>query len=137
MTDVVTSERRSEIMSNIRSKDTTPELAVRRLVFGMGYRYRLHVARLPGKPDIVMAGRKKIIEVRGCFWHGHQGCPDGRIPKTRPEYWGAKIKRNIERDEKNLAELERNGWRVLVVWECELKDVGVLKARLKDFIASP
>jgi len=121
-------------MSRIRSKDTGPEMAVRRLVFGMGYRYRLHVSKLPGKPDIVMASRKKVIEVRGCFWHSHQGCQDGRIPKSRVEYWTEKIGRNVERDARNLESLQRGGWKVLVVWECELKDVEVLRERLRTFI---
>lgn len=134
MTDVCTVERRSQIMSRIRSKDTGPEMVVRRLVFGMGYRYRLHVAKLPGKPDIVMAGRRKVIDVRGCFWHGHQGCQDGRIPKSRVEYWAEKISKNAERDARNLEWLQREGWKVLVVWECELKDVETLRERLRAFI---
>lgn len=134
MTDVCTVERRSQIMSHIRSKDTGPEMVVRRLVFGMGYRYRLHVAKLPGKPDIVMAGRRKVIDVRGCFWHGHLGCQDGRIPKSRVEYWAEKIGKNAERDARNLEWLQREGWKVLVVWECELKDVETLRERLRAFI---
>ena len=136
MIDTCTKERRSEIMAKIRSKDTTPELLVRRLIYGMGYRYRLHVSRLPGKPDIVMHGRRKIIDVRGCFWHGHEDCVLGRRPKSRPEYWIPKIARNIERDKKNLAQLEQDGWRVMIVWECELKDLASLETRLHEFITS-
>lgn len=136
MTDTRTKEKRSEIMSKVHSKDTAPELLVRRLIFGMGYRYRLHVARLPGKPDIVMIGRRKIIDVRGCFWHGHESCKYGSLPKSRQEFWAAKITRNRQRDRDNLRSLEDSGWKVLVVWQCELKNVGLLKARLYEFIES-
>jgi DNA mismatch endonuclease, patch repair protein len=134
MVDTRTVRKRSEIMSKVRSKDTRPELTVRRLIFGMGYRYRLHVASLPGKPDIVMAGRKMIVDVRGCFWHGHEGCRYGRLPKSREDFWEAKIKRNRERDRLNRARLEKAGWRVLVVWQCELKNPEALKTRLYEFI---
>lgn len=136
MIDVCSSEHRSQIMSKIRSKDTGPEMIVRRLVFGMGYRYRLHVTSLPGKPDIVMTGRRKVIDVRGCFWHGHEGCKLGRRPKSRTEYWLPKIARNIERDAINHAQLESEGWKVLVLWECELKDMASLEAKLRAFIES-
>lgn len=121
-------------MSKVHSKDTAPELLVRRLIFGMGYRYRLHVAGLPGKPDIVMVGRRKIIDVRGCFWHGHESCKYGLPPKSRQEFWTAKITRNCQRDRDNLRSLEDGGWKVLVVWQCELKNVALLKIRLYEFI---
>lgn len=134
MVDTRTAQKRSEIMSKVRSKDTRPELTVRRLIFGMGYRYRLHVASLPGKPDIVMAGRKRIVDVRGCFWHGHEGCRYGGLPKSREDFWEAKIKRNRERDRLNRGTLEKAGWRVLVVWQCELKNLEALKTRLYEFI---
>lgn len=132
--DTRTKEKRSEIMSRVRSKDTGPELLVRRLLFGMGYRYRLHRRDLPGNPDIVMPGRRKIIDVRGCFWHGHEGCRYGRLPKSREDFWGAKIDRNRERDTANLKVLEDAGWRVLVVWQCELKDLNVLEKKLHGFV---
>ena len=136
MTDTRTKEKRSEIMSKVRSKDTGPELIVRRLIFGMGYRYRLHVTCLPGKPDIVMIGRKKIIDVRGCFWHGHANCKYGRLPKSRQEFWFQKITRNRERDQVNQYTLENNGWNVLIVWQCELRNIELLKNKLYEFIES-
>ncbi len=134
MTDSRTREKRSEIMSTVRSKDTGPELSVRRLIYAMGFRYRLHCKDLPGKPDIVMIGRKKIIDVRGCFWHGHDECKYGRLPKSRQDFWKVKIDRNRERDFKNLGLLLETGWRVLVVWQCELKNIDTLKIRLHEFI---
>ncbi len=109
-------------MRRVKAKDTAPELAVRRLLTRMGLRYRLHRADLPGKPDIVMPGRKLAIFVHGCFWHGHD-CPRGaRVPKANREYWEAKIGRNRARDIEHRAGLAVKGWRVLTVWECELKD---------------
>ena len=123
-------------MSRVKGKNTKPELVVRRLVFGMGYRYRLHAKKLPGHPDIVFPGRKKVIFVNGCFWHGHAGCNYGRLPKSRVEYWQAKIKRNQVRDRENTALLETNGWQVLTVWQCELKDIETLVNRLNEFIES-
>jgi DNA mismatch endonuclease (patch repair protein) len=121
-------------MSRVRSKNTIPELAVRRLVFRMGYRYRLHCKQLPGKPDLVFAGRRKIIFVNGCFWHGHVDCRYARLPKTRIDFWRTKRKVNRARDRTNIAKLEKNGWKVLVVWQCELKDPNILSKKLYDFI---
>ena len=132
--DRLSPERRSWLMSRVRSKDTLPELAVRRLVFGMGYRYRLHVPRLPGKPDLVFSARRKIIFVHGCFWHGHKGCRYARLPKSRVEYWQDKRRRNRLHDRRTVAALEREGWHVLVVWQCELKDVNKLTAKLHEFL---
>ena len=114
--DALTPERRSANMRMIKSKDTSPELTVRRFVHGMGYRYLLHVASLPGKPDLVFPCRKKIIEVRGCFWHQHAGCIDSHIPKSRIEYWKPKLARNESRDAVNEGQLRSQGWRVMVVW---------------------
>lgn len=132
--DIYTEEKRSEVMSKVRSKNTNPELIVRQLIFGMGYRYRLHVASLPGKPDIVMGKRRKIIDVRGCFWHAHEGCKHAALPKTRTDFWAAKIACNRERDKKNLDCLNESGWDVLIVWQCELKNLDALKSKLKEFI---
>lgn len=134
--DRLTPEHRSWLMSRVGSKDTKPELVVRRLVFAMGYRYRLHSKHLPGSPDLVFPGRKKVIFVNGCFWHGHPGCRYGRLPKSRVEFWQAKIDRNRERDRENIASLEADGWRVLTVWQCELKDIETLANRLNEFIQS-
>lgn len=136
MMDIFTIKKRSEMMSKVRSKNTTPELIIRRLIFAMGYRYRLHVAELPGKPDIVMIGRRKIVDVRGCFWHAHKGCKYATLPETRQNFWAAKISRNRERDETNLDSLKRAGWDVLVIWQCELKNLESLKDRLYKFIES-
>jgi len=121
-------------MSRIRSRDTWPELIVRRLVHGMGYRFRLHVASLPGKPDIVLPRLRKIIEVRGCFWHQHRDCVDSHIPKSRVEYWGPKLERNQRRDRENVQALQRLGWRVYVVWECETNAASQLARRLSRFL---
>jgi DNA mismatch endonuclease, patch repair protein len=132
--DRLDAQRRSWLMSRIRSKNTSPELAVRRLVFGMGYRYRLHGKQLPGKPDLVFAGRKKVIFVNGCFWHGHKGCRYARIPKTRIDFWKTKMRKNRARDRKNIALLEVNGWHVLTIWQCELKNIETLKSKLYEFI---
>ncbi len=121
-------------MSRVKSKNTTPELAVRRMLFGMGYRYRLHDRRLPGKPDIVLPGRRKIVFVNGCYWHGHRGCRYARLPKSHVEFWSSKIERNRERDQQNIVLLEADGWKVLTVWQCELKCIEKLANRLYDFI---
>jgi DNA mismatch endonuclease (patch repair protein) len=134
VTDKLTPERRSENMRKIRAKNTSPEMLVRRLVHGIGFRYRLHVAALPGKPDLVFPGLKKIIEVRGCFWHAHGKCIDSHVPKSRHDYWGPKLQRNQDRDAANLRSLKSLGFRVLVVWECEVKNERRLTARLRRFL---
>jgi DNA mismatch endonuclease (patch repair protein) len=132
--DTISAERRSANMSRIRSRDTSPELKVRRLVHGMGYRYSLHVAKLPGKPDLVFRRLNRIIDVRGCFWHQHTGCVDSHIPKSRIEYWRPKLARNQKRDRENEQKLQEMGWRVFVVWECETKDNVRLSKRLARFL---
>ncbi len=121
-------------MRRIRSKGMKPEMAVRRLVHSKGFRFRLHSPFLPGKPDLVLPRLGKIIEVRGCFWHRHKGCIDSHIPKSRREYWLPKLKRNLRRDKDNLERLRAMGWRVLVVWECEVRDVERVSARLEAFL---
>ena len=123
-------------MRAIRSKNTVPELVVRRLAHRLGYRFRLHYPHLPGKPDLVFATRRKIIFVHGCFWHGHESpnCSSGLKPKSNRGYWLPKLARNSERDAEHEAALAADGWDVLVIWECETKDDKVLAARLRQFL---
>ena len=125
-------------MRAVRSKNTRPEMMVRRLIHAMGYRYRLHVRRLPGTPDLVFGPRRAAIFVHGCFWHQHD-CPRGaRIPKSRREYWLPKLRGNSERDSKNEQRLTEMGWRVLVIWECQIRDENELRHRIRAFLeASP
>lgn len=134
--DSLTPDRRSANMSRIRSKDTKPEMMIRRMLHGLGYRYRLHRRDLPGAPDLVFPARKKVILVHGCFWHQHKGCVDGRLPKSRKDYWQPKLLRNVERDRRNIAKLRRGGWQVLKLWECEILRDKVVRARLIDFLGS-
>ena len=122
-TDVFTKEKRSEVMRAVKGRDTKPEIALRKKLFALGYRYRLNVKTLPGKPDIVFPKHKTVIFVHGCFWHGHDCKRGSRAPKQNAEYWREKIARNKARDKKNAADLEKLGWRVVTVWECELKDL--------------
>lgn len=123
-------------MSRIRSKDTKPEMRVRRIVHGLGYRYRLHASDLPGRPDLVFRPRRSVIFVHGCFWHRHEGCSRNRIPKLpeRREFWRHKLNGNARRDRLNQAALRRMGWDVLVIWECETKDIDRLVERIREFL---
>ena len=121
-------------MSRVKGRDTLPERQVRSLLFRMGYRFRLHVKHLPGKPDIVLPRFRKVIFVHGCFWHCHAGCVRATRPKTNEEFWRQKLNRNAERDEQNLAELRGSGWRTLVVWQCEIGDAESLRTRLENFL---
>lgn len=129
------SAQRSEIMRSVKSRDTKPEIVVRRLLHRMGYRYRLHRPDLPGRPDIVFSSRKKVIFVHGCFWHGHTCKRGSRQPKTNADYWRAKIERNVERFAGQLEELARKGWDSLVLWECELSEESNLRVRLIQFLS--
>lgn len=122
-------------MRRIRAKNTAPEMIVRRLVHGMGFRYRLHVSALPGKPDLVFPRLSKIIEVRGCFWHQHKSCIDSHIPKSRIEYWRPKLQGNKRRDKQNEKKLRALGWDVFTLWECELKDPNEVKHRVARFLS--
>jgi DNA mismatch endonuclease (patch repair protein) len=135
--DHLSSSERSRQMALMKSKNTAPELAVRKIVYGMGFRYRLHEKGLPGKPDIVFKGRKKVIFVHGCFWHRHEGCRRASNPKSNLDYWSAKFNRNTTRDRANLQALHDAGWETLIVWECELKSVDALATKLRAFISSP
>ncbi|MDE0604804.1 MAG: very short patch repair endonuclease [bacterium] len=132
--DPLTARQRSELMSRIRSKDTRPEMLVRRLVHGMGYRYRLHAKELPGRPDLVFRPQRKAILVHGCFWHRHEGCPANRMPKTRREFWSRKLNGNARRDQRNKETLEREGWQVLIIWECETKDLDRIARVVRRFL---
>jgi DNA mismatch endonuclease (patch repair protein) len=128
---------RSENMRRIRSKNTVPEMAVRRLVHSMGYRYRLHRGDIPGKPDLAFPRRRKVIFIHGCFWHQHPGCREGRPPKSNAAYWLPKLSRNQERDKTALEKLAASGWQALVVWECEIKDVHTLIEKVREFLERP
>jgi DNA mismatch endonuclease (patch repair protein) len=121
-------------MRSIRSTDTKPELTVRRLLWSLGARYRLHARELPGRPDIVMRRRKIAILVHGCFWHLHEGCPLARVPRSQPDYWPTKLRKNKERDQANLATLTAMGWTVLVVWECETAYTEKLCRELRNLL---
>jgi DNA mismatch endonuclease (patch repair protein) len=123
-------------MRAIRSRDTKPEKRVRSLLHAAGYRYRLHSADLPGKPDIVFRSRKAAIFIHGCFWHGH-ACQKGRTPRANNEYWRVKLTRNAERDSINIAALHSQGWHTLIIWECETKDLAALHACFAAFIGTP
>ncbi|MBZ9892953.1 DNA mismatch endonuclease Vsr [Mesorhizobium sp. BR1-1-6] len=120
MVDFLSTEQRSERMSRIRSKDTSPELALRRALHALGLRFRVHYRRLPGTPDIVLPKFKTVVLVHGCFWHRHAGCKVASTPKSRTPFWQEKFDRNVHRDQQNTAALEERGWKVMVAWECEL-----------------
>ena len=131
--DSLTPRQRSAVMSAVRSKNTEPELAVRKLLYSLGYRYRLHVKDLPGHPDIALRKRRCVIFVNGCFWHGHS-CRRGSPPSSNIEFWRRKIGKNRNRDRHVRRELRKNGWSVLTVWECETKDPARLQRRLSRFL---
>lgn len=132
--DTLTPAERSRRMSLVRGKDTKPEMLVRRLVHGLGYRYRLHARDLPGNPDLVFPSRSKVIFVHGCFWHRHGKCKNTRWPKSKLDFWRPKLEQNHERDKVNRRRLHGLGWRVMVIWECQLSKLPVLTARLRAFL---
>lgn len=132
--DRISPTNRSRNMAAIRGKDTKPEMIVRRLLHSLGYRYRLHRKDIPGRPDIVFIGRRKVIQVHGCFWHQHPGCKAAHVPLSRVEYWQPKLARNVARDTVNLEALSAAGWDVLVLWECEIKRGGDILDRLVRFL---
>ena len=134
MTDTVSPEVRSRVMSHVKSKGMKPEMQVRRLLHGLGYRYRLHRADMPGRPDLVFPSRRKVVFVNGCFWHKHSGCPRVRIPVTNRDYWLPKLERNRARDERNIALLQEDGWEVMTVWECQLRDLPATTEGLVAFL---
>lgn len=129
--DTLSRFERSARMRLIHSRDTKPELVVRRMIHRMGYRFRLH-GNLPGRPDLVFRSKARVIFVHGCFWHSHKNC--GRTPKSRLEYWKPKLRRNVERDKEAQRQLRRLGWKLLVVWECELENLSSLARKVRKFL---
>ena len=136
MVDTVTPNRRSEIMSHIKSKGMKPEMVVRRITHAMGYRYRLHYDSLPGTPDLVFPARRKVIFVHGCFWHQHSDpdCKIARQPRSNRDYWLPKLQRNALRDAEHQADLEAAGWKILVVWECETKSIDNIQNIIREYL---
>ncbi|MGI8539108.1 MAG: very short patch repair endonuclease [Rubrobacteraceae bacterium] len=132
--DTLSPEQRSKVMSRVKNKDTKPEMRVRRMIHAMGYRYRIHRRKLPGSPDLVFPERRKVIFVHGCFWHHHEDCKHGRIPKSRPEYWVPKLEKNMSRDIENQAKLREMGWDIMVIWECETEEAAGLPNRIMSFL---
>ncbi|MBA9065641.1 DNA mismatch endonuclease (patch repair protein) [Methylobacterium fujisawaense] len=127
-------ESRRRLMARFRGRDTKPEVAARRVLHRLGYRFRLHRKDLPGRPDIVLPRHGAVIFVHGCFWHRHSGCRVATMPKTRPDFWRQKFEQNTQRDARNIAKLHAAGWRVLVLWECETKDRDKMAEILLDFL---
>lgn len=134
--DTISPQKRSWNMSRIRSNDTTPELVVRSFLYKNGFRYRLHYKKLPGHPDIVLPKYKTVVEVRGCFWHRHPGCSKATTPSSNTNFWNAKFERNVERDRKNILALQKLGWNVIVVWECETHKKVFPPQSLRDFVTA-
>lgn len=137
MTDPLVGQRRSALMRSVRRSDTAPEIATRKILHAMGIRFRLHRDDLPGTPDIVLANRRTVIFVHGCFWHRHPGCAKATFPKTRTDFWASKFAANIARDADKTAALRAQGWKVLVVWECEIRDRYSLALRLAEQLGIP
>jgi DNA mismatch endonuclease (patch repair protein) len=134
MADVFSPSKRSEVMRQVRSKDTTPEIVVRSFAHRLGYRFRLHRTDLPGSPDLVFPRLKRVVFVNGCFWHGHNCARGARIPKTNRDYWVTKIRRNCERDKASYRKLRKAGWKVLVIWECTVTKGDSWQRRLAQFL---
>lgn len=136
MADTLTKNERSIRMGRVKSRDTSPELQVRRMIHRMGFRYRLYVRELPGRPDIVLPRHRKAVFVHGCFWHRHAalGCKLARLPKSRLEFWLPKLESNRRRDQRDMRKLRNAGWQIMVVWECQLRDKERLENRLKRFL---
>jgi len=136
-TKLKTTATRSAIMRAVRSKNTGPELVLRRLLSEMGYRYRLHNSFLPGKPDVSFGRRKKVIFLHGCFWHQHAGCEKSGVPKSNLSYWKPKLRRNVERDRQVRRALRKLGWRLMVIWQCSLRNESAIRYRLRQFLGPP
>ena len=133
--DIMTPEKRSWNMSRIRGRDTKPELAVRSLLHGMGYRFRLKNAELPGKPDIILSRYKTVIFVHGCFWHRHKGCRYAYNPKSKVEFWQHKFESNVRRDQQVAEQVRKLGWHLLTLWECEINNTQTFKEKIKVFFS--
>jgi len=136
MVDMVTTERRSEIMGRIRSTNTSPEIRVRRVAHALGLRFRLHRRDLPGKPDLVFPGHRSVVFVHGCYWHQHPGCKRGQLPKSAQDFWRDKFTTNLLRDARNEATLRESGWNVIVIWECETKNDETISQALLPLVRS-
>lgn len=134
-TDVYSPAKRSEVMRSVRGKNSGIERLVRSAIHRLGFRFRLHIADLPGQPDVVLPRHRKIIFVNGCFWHQHRGCVKSKQPQTRADWWRSKLERNVERDRDARRRLVRMGWQVFVIWECETRDQEALTRRLRVFMA--
>jgi DNA mismatch endonuclease (patch repair protein) len=132
--DIYSKAKRSEIMSHISDRDSRMEISVRKALFSAGLRYRKNVKSLPGKPDIVLPRYKTVIFTHGCFWHGHEGCKASKLPESRRDFWEKKIRENVERDKRDIAKLKRSGWKVIVVWRCELNSKRKREIRFKALI---
>ena len=135
MTDIFSEEQRSYVMSRVSSKDTKPEKIVRSFLHRSGFRFRLHASNLPGKPDLVLAKYKTVIFVHGCFWHRHKDCKKATVPQSRKEFWEEKFKRNVIRDKENCKALNSEGWKILLVWECELTNAQKRFQRLANLVS--
>lgn len=132
--DIVSTSTRSDIMRRVRGKNTRPELIVRKILYSRGYRYRLHLKSLPGKPDIVFQKLRKIIFVHGCFWHQHARCDQNRPPKSREDFWGPKLQSNKANDKKVMRQLNESGWDLLIIWECELANLREAENKIVFFM---
>jgi DNA mismatch endonuclease (patch repair protein) len=134
MSDIYSKQKRSDIMSHIAGKETKPEILVRKFLFANGFRFRKNVKELPGKPDIILPKYKTVIFIHGCFWHGHT-CKRGALPETNIEFWKTKIGGNIERDKRDVSELQTQGWNVIVIWQCEIKNIELQNERLAKLLS--
>ena len=134
MADCYDKQTRHRVMQCIHSEDTVPEMRVRSILHRIGYRYRLHMKELPGKPDIVLVRLHTVILVNGCFWHQHPGCKQAKRPKTKKAFWNEKLERNIARDQENIDKLRRSGWRVLVIWECQVSRKRKMQQFMEEFL---
>lgn len=137
MVDHVSPKVRSRIMASVKAQGTKPEMAVRRALHRLGYRYRLHRKDLPGRPDLLFVAKRKVLFVNGCFWHFHNGCPRAKFPKSNRDFWVSKLERNRRRDADNMASLRELGWDVYTVWECELKDLDRAVKRISLLLGPP